>query len=377
MMSDERSGERLVLTRYGQTREEAIDSVLRMERAPRPDGAQLRPHEALVEVRSSSVSYIDLLMMSGQYHTMLPLPCVPGMEYAGTVLATGDAVDPARLAVGDRVMSDFLVTGPRSLGEYQAQGGWQSWALAPADGLHRVPENLNFDQACNLLLNYETPYYAFVNRARLRAGETVLITGASGAAGMAAVQVAKILGATVIATGRSDEKLAQVARFGADHTINTSPRDGETGIPRFRDEVKALTSGRGVDVVFDAVGGDVSKESMRCLDFGGRMVIVGWAENTTVAQGGGGRGSTNADHLPTNIMQMKGLYVMGSPMVIHSGREPSIRPPRLEKIFEWAREGRITPHVSDAYPLADYRAAMHAKRAGKTSGNSVLRPTPA
>jgi NADPH:quinone reductase len=129
--------------------------------------------------------------------------------------------------------------------------------------------------------------------------------------------------------------------------INTSPRNGEAGVPKFRDDVKALTRGRGAEVVFDTVGGDVSQESMRSLAFGGRMIIVGWAGNTTVAQGGGKRGSDNADRLPTNIMQMKGLYVMGSPMVIHSGREPDIRLPRLESIFKWSAkvESRPTCHT--------------------------------
>lgn len=374
-MMDSKEGKKLLLTRYGQSREDAVDNILRLEASPLPDVAKLQPHEVLVGVRSASVSFIDLLMMSGQYQTMLPLPCVPGMEYAGVVLGVGSGVDPSKVAVGDRVLSDFLVTGPRSLGTYQAQGGWQSYAMAPDNGVHRIPEGLTFDQACNLLLNYETPYYAYINRAKLQPGETVLITGASGAAGMAAIQVAKILGATVIATGRSDEKLAQVQLFGADHVINTSPRDGEASVPKFRDEVKALTGGRGVEVVFDTVGGEVSQESMRALAFGGRMVIVGWAGNTRVAQGGGKRGSDNADRLPTNIMQMKGLYVMGSPMVIHSGREPAIRVPRLESLFQWVGEGRITPYVSHTFPLAAYKRALHAKLLGEGNGNCVLHPS--
>jgi NADPH:quinone reductase len=365
-------GKKLVLDSYGQTREDAINHILRLENESLTDTTKIQPHEVLVGVRSASVSFIDLLMLSGQYQTMLPLPCVPGMEYAGVVLSVGSAVDPNKIAVGDRVLSDFLVTGPRSLGAYQAQGGWQSYALSPDNGLHRMPDSLSFDAGCNLLLNYETPYYAFINRAKLQAGETVLITGASGAAGMAAVQVAKLLGATVIATGRSDKKLAQVKQFGADYVINTSPQDGKESIPKFREEVKALTGGRGVEVVFDTVGGDVSQESLRCLDFGGRMVIVGWAQNTSVAKGGGKRGSDNADRLPTNIMQMKGLYVMGSPMVIHSGRDPSIRVPRLESIFKWVSEGAITPFVSHTFPVTDYREAMLAKLNGDVNGGCVL-----
>jgi NADPH2:quinone reductase len=188
-MPDNNLGKKLVLARYGQSREDAIDSILKLEDSPLSDVTKIQPHDVLVGVRSASVSFIDLLMMSGQYQTMLPLPCVPGMEYAGVVLGIGGEVDPNKAAVGDRVLSDFIVTGPRSLGSYQAQGGWQSYAVAPENGVHRIPEGLTFDQACNLLLNYETPYYAYVNRAKLQCGETVLITGASGAAGMAAICV--------------------------------------------------------------------------------------------------------------------------------------------------------------------------------------------
>ncbi|WP_161316038.1 NADPH:quinone oxidoreductase family protein [Sneathiella litorea] len=367
-------GQKLVLSQYGENREDAIENNLKLETAPNPEVGKLQPHEVIVGIRSASVSFIDLLMLSGQYQTMVPLPCVPGMEYSGVILATGRDVDVNKLAVGDRVVSDFLVTGPRSKSAYQAEGGWQSFAIAPEYGVHKLPENLSFDEGCNLLLNYETPYYAFINRAKLQAGETVLITGASGAAGMAAIQVAKLLGAKVIATGRSDEKLAQVKKFGADHVINTSPRPGEAGIPKFREEVKALTGGRGVEVVFDTVGGDVSEEAMRSLDFGGRLVIIGWAQNTKVAKGGGKRGSDNTDRLPTNIMQMKGLFVMGSPMVIHSGRDPSIRVPRLESIFKWATDGLLTPFVSHSFTMEDYKRAMYAKISGEVNGGCVLNP---
>jgi NADPH:quinone reductase len=136
--------------------------------------------------------------------------------------------------------------------------------------------------------------------------------------------------------------------------------------------MKALTGGHGVEVVFDTVGGEVSQESGRALAFGGRMVIVGWAGNTRVAQDGGKRGSDNADRLPTNIMQMKGLSGMGSPLVSHSGREPALRGPRLASLFKWVGEGRITPSVSHTFPLAEYKRAMHAKLSGAGNGNCVL-----
>lgn len=368
------TGKRIVLPRFAQTPEEAIDSVLECQEMAPPDLSALRPTDVLVAVKSASVAFIDLLMLSGQYQHLPALPFTPGTEYAGEVVWTGARVDPSKAKVGDAVMSDFLAAGPRSLGDYQRYGGWASYAVAPQDGVHPIPEGFSFDQACNFLLNYETAYYALVTRANLQPGETVLITGASGATGMAAVQVAKILGATVLASGRSDTKLALVKSFGADHAINTTSPDGQPGVRRFRDEVKDLCGGAGAHVVYDTVGGDVSLESMRTLRFGGRMVIVGWAANTKVAQGGGKRGSENANTLPTNIMMMKGLSVMGSPMVIHSGRDPALRAERLRVIFEWVRERRVAPVVSHTYSIDMFRRALRAKLAGEAHGGCVLRP---
>ena len=156
--------------------------------------------------------------------------------------------------------------------------------------------------------------------------------------------------------------------------INTSPRNGESDVSKFRDEVKALTGGRGVEVVFDTVGGDVSQESMRSLAFGGRMVIVGWAGNTTVAQGGGKRGSDNADRLPTNIMQMKGLYVMGSPWLSIPGLSPASACPVWKASSNgWAKvESRPICQIRFLSP--EYRQALHAKLNGEGDGNCVLHP---
>jgi len=146
----------------------------------------------------------------------------------------------------------------------------------------------------------------------LQAGETVLIHGASGATGLAAVHIAKLLGATVIATGRFNDKLTIVKEQGADYVINCKPIEGERGVRKFRDEVKALTDGRGVNVVYDGVGGDISLESMRCVSFGARFLIVGWASTPFVAKGKGQRGAPNANMLPTNLIMIKGLKVLGS-----------------------------------------------------------------
>ena len=143
---------------------------------------------------------------------------------------------------------------------------------------------------------------------------------------------------------------------------------------RFRDDVKAATNGRGAQVVYDTVGGAVSLECMRSLAFGGRHVIVGWAGNTKVAPGGGRRGSATPEMLPTNIMQMKGLVVMGSPMVIASAQDPTLRPARQAQVLEWARQGHLKPWVSHVFPLSEYRRALTAKLTGEVIGGCVLRP---
>ena len=285
-------GRRVVVTELGETPTDAIDRYLSIEPMPAPDTAALGPTDVLVSVESASVGWVDLLMTSGQYQHLPKPPYCPGLEYAGRVAWTGPQVDRRALAIGDAVYVDGFLAGPRSLGAYRSWGGFASYAVAPDIAVRKVPTGWSLDEACNLLGNYETAYHCLVARGRLAKGETVLVHGASGSTGLAAVQMAKVLGAKVIATGRSDAKLAVVKAAGADHVINTR---GEAGALRsFKDEVKALTGGKGVEVVYDGVGGDISIESLRCVAFGARFLIVGWAATPFVARGKGERGAPNA-----------------------------------------------------------------------------------
>lgn len=363
-------GSKVVVHELADNPEQGIEQVSLEAQAP-IDPASLAPDEVVVDVRAASVGWVDLLMTSGQYQHIPSPPYTPGMEYAGTVAHKGAAV--TQLELGDRVLADGFLTGPRSLGAHQRWGGWARFTIAPAHALLKIPAALSFDEACNLLGNYETAYHCLVARGQLRAGESVLVLGASGSTGLAAVQVAKQLGATVIATGRSDDKLAIVKAQGADHVINTRGEGG--GVRSFRDEVKALTGGRGVEVVYDGVGGDLSLESLRCTAFGARYLIVGWAATPLVARGKGGRGAPNANVLPTNLIMMKGLDVLGCPTVISTVKDPSIRPPRLARILEWAERGAIKPHVSHRFDLSDIRAAMRAKWTGEVVGGCVVHPS--
>ncbi len=368
-------GKRVVIRELGETPLEAIEKFSVLEDQPIPEPAA---HEVVVEVASAAVGWVDLIMTSGQYQHPPKPPYTPGLEYAGTIVAVGPpagagvAVGPpagagvaGALPIGTRVMVDPLFAGPRSHGDYQASGGFATYAVVPATAVHRIPGTLTFDQACNLLGNYETAYHCLIHRGRLQPGETVLIHGAAGSTGLAAVHLAKLLGARVIATGRSPAKLAVVKAQGADHVVPSSD---------FKDQVKELTGGQGVDVVYDGVGGDISVESLRCVKFGARCLIVGWASTPFVAKGKGQRGAPNANQLPTNLIMMKGLDVLGCPAVISAVNDPSLRATRLAQILAWAEQGKLSPYVSHQFALADFKQAMLAKWNGEVIGGCVLHP---
>jgi NADPH2:quinone reductase len=354
------TGHRVVVQAFSESPLEAIDKHMALEPMSAPDPTTLGPREVLVEVKSSSVGWVDLLMTSGQYQHLQKPPYCPGLEYAGVVAAKGSDVGDA-IAVDDEILVDPFLVGPRSLGKYQAWGGFASYAVVPVAAALRIPGSLSLDQACNLLGNYETAYHCLVARGRIQPGETVLVHGASGATGLAAVQIAKLLGATVIATGRSKAKLAIVAAEGADHVLPSGDGDMKT-------RVKELTAGKGVDVVYDGVGGDVSAESLRCVKFGARFLVVGWAATPFVAR------EKSPNVLPTNLIMMKGVDVLGCPTVISTVNDPSIRPPRLARILEWAAAGKIRPHVSHTFPLTHFKDAMRAKWNGAVVGGCVVHP---
>lgn len=368
------AGKKAQISEFAETPLEGVNQFLTIVAQPMPDRKTLDAKEVLIEVKSSAIGWVDLLMASGQYQHQPPLPYTPGLEYCGTVLEMGEEVDKEDLKIGANVMVDGFVSGPRSPGKYQQYGGFATYAIAPIEAIIPMPKRLSFDQACNLLGSYETAYHCLITCGQLQAGETVLIHGASGATGLAAVHLAKLLGATVIATGRSDEKLAVVKAQGADFVVNCKATHPEEKVRRFRNDVKALTDGKGVDVVYDGVGGAISEESLRCVKFGARFLIVGWAATPFVARGKGKRGAPNANRLPTNLIMMKGLKVLGCPSVIAAQHDPTIRPKRVADIFQWVKEGRITPYVSSVFSLKDVKEAMLAKWNGQIIGGGAVRP---
>lgn len=365
-------GRKIIITEFAENPEDAISNHMKIVVQSAPDPSKLKPKEVILRIRAASISWVDLLMTSGQYQHMPQPPYIPGIDYSGEIVAFGSALDPSRYGIGKRFIADPIKAGPRSSGAYRSAGGLATYSVLPAEALIPVPDNLSFDQAAVLLQAYETAYHCLVARGNLQAGETILINGATGLTGLAAVEMAKMLGAKVIATGRSAKKLEKVREVGADHTICIVNDQGE--LRSFRDDVKELTGGHGVDVVYDAVGGAVSLESTRCATFGARFLIVGWTSTPDVARGKGLRGAPNANLLPTNIIQMKSLTVMGCPSAIAVAKDPTIRPSRLDKILGWASERKIVPRISHVFEMEQFQKAFEARWTGLVTGGCVIHP---
>ena len=302
-----------------------------------PDPPDPGPGEIKVAIAARGVQFVDVLMVAGEYQTKPPLPFVPGGEGAGTVIAVGAGVTDFK--EGDAVMTRH------------PPGAYAEMGTIAADAALPVPVGLSLEQAAGFRSAYTTAYHALVQRGRLQPGEVLLVHGAAGGIGLAAVQVGKILGASVIATAGSDEKLEVVAANGADHTINYS--DG------FRDRVKALTDGRGADVIYDPVGADVFDESMRCLNWGARLLILGFV---------GGRPAL----AKTNHLLIKGASAVGVRVGGFNEFEPETAAENLRVLAQWAGDGKIVPHVSHTFPLERAGDAMQAIIDRQVIGKCVL-----
>ena len=302
-----------------------------------PDPPDPGAGEIKVALAARGVQFVDVLMVAGEYQTKPPLPFIPGGEAAGEVIAVGP--DVTDFAVGDAVMTRH------------SPGSFAELATIPASAAMPVPKNMDLIQAAGFRSAYATSYHALVQRARLQPGEVLLVHGAAGGIGLAAVQIGKVLGATVIATAGSDEKLAVVAANGADHVINYTHG--------FRDRVKELTGGRGADVIYDPVGADVFDESMRCLNWGARILILGFV---------GGRAAL----AKTNLLLIKGASAVGVRMGGFNEFEPETAAANLRMLVEWAEAGKIAPHVSHTFPLDRVADALQTIIDRKVIGKCVI-----
>ena len=298
------------------------------------------PGEVLVGVRAAGVNFPDALIIRNQYQFKPPLPFTPGGELAGTVLAVGTGVN--RFAQGDSVIG--LLTW----------GAFAEQALVPAERMVAMPAGMPFDLAGAMLLTYGTCYHALTDRSALRAGETVLVLGAAGGIGLAAVELAKALGARVIAAASSAEKLAVCREHGADETIDYSTED-------LRERLKTLTNGQGVDVVVDPVGGRFSEPAFRAIAWRGRYRVVGFADG-------------EIPRLPLNLPLLKGAAINGVFWGDFLQREPAAAEADMRALLDLFRSGRISPRIGLRVPLERAGEAITALTERRVMGKAVVVP---
>ena len=298
--------------------------------------AQLAPGEVRVAIHAAGINFPDILMAAGEYQLKPELPFTPGVEAAGEVTEVNGA---AGVAVGDKVIVKMR------------HGAYSDEAVVTPAQLMPMPSTFDYAEAATFLAGHGTAYHALIDRGQVKPGEVLLVHGAGGGVGLAAVEMGKMLGATVIATASSDDKLEVARSRGADHLVRY---DREP----FRDAVKRITDGRGADVVFDPVGGEVFENSMRCINWGARLLVIGFT---------GGIGQAK-----TNLLLIKGASVLGVRAGEAVRKNPALGEKRLRDLLAWAEAGKLRPNVSHRLPLQDYAKAMRLLIDRKAIGRVAL-----
>jgi NADPH:quinone reductase len=291
-----------------------------------------------IQVKAAGVNFADTLMIAGKYQVKPPFPFAPGLECAGVVSAVGPKVQ--NLMVGDRVMA---ICG---------WGGMAEKAVVPESAAIAIPADMDMAVAGGFPVIYGTVYHGLVDRGRLRSGETLLVHGAGGGVGLCAVEVGKLLGARVIATAGSDDKLELARAYGADELINYSRED-------IRERVKAITGGRGADVIFDPVGGDAFDHSLKSIAWDGRLLVVGFASGRIPAA-------------PANLILIKGCAVIGVIWGAFAARDPLRSRENFAILLRWFADRRLKPHIAATYPLEKTAEAFNALLNRKIAGKAVI-----
>ena len=313
------------------------DMILEDLPTPKPG-----PGEVLIDIHAIGLNFSDLLVINGQYQSLPPLPFVPGKEVAGLVAAVGEGVSHRK--PGDRVMARLNY------------GGYAEQTIAQELNCFVFPESMSFSQAAAMGTVYQTAHFALIERAQYAPGETVLVTGASGGVGLAAVQLAKALGATALAGVSSPEK-AEVARAGgADHIIDLAAVDLKESV---RAQVREATDGRGANVVLDPVGGEVFEASLRALAWQGRIVVIGFTAG-------------NIPAVKTNYLLVKNISVTGLHLNTYFAREPARVQRIQEELFDLFLEGKIEPRVMKAFPMERFAEALKTIQERRVWGKIVL-----
>lgn len=299
---------------------------------------ELGPQEVRIRVRAAAVNFPDILMIQGKYQHRPELPFIVGGERAGDVIAVGSAV--TKFGIGDRVVGGALF------------GGFAEEAQGPETSYRPIPGNADYVTAASFTTAYLTAHVSLVRRGELQKGETLLVHGAAGGVGLAAVDLGKLLGATVIATASTEEKRTFLMDYGADHVL---PSSG------FHEAVKKLTGGRGADVIYDPVGGDVFDESVRCIAFGGRILIVGFT-------------SGRIPSVSVNMPLIKGFSVVGVRAGEYGRKYPEKGRENIAAIDRLLAEGKIRPHIHARFLLDRAVEAMHMLTTRKVIGKVVIEP---
>ncbi|CAN5175869.1 NADPH:quinone oxidoreductase family protein [soil metagenome] len=297
-----------------------------------------KPGEVLIEIKAASLNFPDLLIVQNKYQMKPPLPFVPGSEYAGVVQAVGDGV--SHLKVGQPVAC------------LSGTGGFATHTIAPAALCMPLPEGFPFVDAAAFIMIYATSHHALIDRARLLPGETVLVLGAAGGVGTSAIQIAKALGARVIAAASSDEKCALCTSIGADATINYSTQD-------LREAVKLLTNGKGPDVIYDPVGGDLAEPAFRSIAWRGRYLVVGFAGGSIPA-------------LPLNLTLLKGASIVGVFWGGFARNEPKANASAMAELAQWYAQGKIKPVIDRTMPMAELKQAYARMGSRGVMGKLVM-----
>jgi len=299
---------------------------------PKPGRGQV-----LIDVAAAGVNFPDVLIIENKYQFKPPLPFSPGGEVGGTIAALGEGVEGLR--VGERVLAS---TG---------FGAFAERALAPASMTVSIPEQMSFVDASAFLMTYGTSHYALVDRAALKAGENLVVLGAAGGVGLAAVEIGKVLGARVIAAASTDEKLAVCREHGADEVINYSTED-------LKQRMKDLTGGAGADVVYDPVGGDYAEPALRATNWEGRYLVIGF--------------TAGIPRIPLNLTLLKSCDIRGVFWGAFVGRNPQRHRAHVAELLDWYCAGKIKPLVSATYPLARVADALTAMANREVKGKVVI-----
>ena len=303
---------------------------------PEPEAG---PGQVVIRNEAIGVNYPDGLLVQGLYQEKPPCPFVPGREVSGVIEAVGEGV--TRLQVGDRVAA-------------MPDTGYSEKSAAPATNVYPIPDSMTFADAAALNCAYGTSHHALKQRAQLQPGETLVVLGAAGATGVAAIQIGKIMGATVIAVASSEEKLAVAKASGADHLVNYSEVDLKAAL-------KELTNKKGVDVVYDAVGGDAFDACTRCMAWGGRLLVIGFA-------------SGRIPQFPVNLALVKGYSVVGVFWGSFAMHQPDVFRDNVAELYQWYEEGKVKPHIDSEIPLADAVQGLQKVLGRQVKGKLILKP---